>query len=200
MARKKRYQWDVSAGDGADSKPSRSQMKRDSTALQDMGAELVKLSITRLKHLPITPDLDEALRLMARITDHEGRRRQMQYIGKLMRECDTEALRTALENLRQGHVLDSAAFHHAERLRDALLTATDVEVRRLLAPLSSSPQLEEELHELVKRAKDENGPPHAKRALFRRLRELTTAPQGGAGVAASEADPEDDVESDNAGG
>lgn len=175
MARKKRYQWDVTAGEDGDLKPSRSQKKRDSTALQDLGAELVKLPVTRLKHLPLTPDLDEALRLMARLTDHEGRRRQLQYIGKLMRECDAEALRAALDTLRQGHTQDNAAFHHAEHLRDALLAAPAAEAARILAPW---PEAADELQALLARAKEENGPPHARRALFRRLRELTSGSHG----------------------
>lgn len=181
MARKKRYQWDV-AGDGdEDNKPSRSQKKRDSTALQDLGAELVKLPVARLKHLSLAPDMEEALRLMARITDREGRRRQMQYIGKLMRECDASALRVALDTLHQGQAQDNAAFHHAERLRDALLEAPAEELTRLLQPLlaSSAPtvQTEEELRQLVQSAREETGPPHAKRDLFRRVRELLAAVQ-----------------------
>lgn len=178
MARKKRYQWDVTTDGDEESKPSRSQKKRDSTALQELGEELVKLPVARLKHLPLSPDLDEALRLMARLTDREGRRRQLQYIGKLMRECDASEVHAALENLRQGQVQDNAAFHHAERLRDALLTAPAAELTRLIQPLlasASSMQAEDELRALVLRAKDETGPPHAKRDLFRRVRELLAA-------------------------
>lgn len=190
MARKQRYQWNVAAGEDGDVKPSRSQKKRDSTALQDLGAELAKLPVARLQGLPLTPDLDEALRLMARLTDHEGRRRQMQYIGKLMRECDAGALREALEQLRQGHTQDTAAFHHAERLRDALLAASEAELTPLLASVARPAQayaaegvsVEEELRTLVARAREENGPPHAKRALFRRLREVLAMPQGDAVV------------------
>lgn len=169
MARKKRYQWDTEAGDALEATPSRSQKKRDSTALQALGEELAKLSLPRLEKLPLTPDLDEALRLLARIKGHEGRRRQMQYVGRLMRECDADAIREALDQLNQGQVQDNAAFHHAERLREALLQASAAELDTLLAPW---PEQVEELRELIRAAKHESGPPHGKRALFRRLREL----------------------------
>ena len=168
MARKKNYQWDVTTDGEAEEKPSRSQKKRDSTALQKLGEELAALPVSKLSRLPLTPDLDEALRLMARLTDHEGRRRQMQYVGRLMRECDAEALREALGQLNQGQVQDNAAFHHAERLREALLEAQGAELERLLAQW---PDEAEALRDLVRKAKTETTP-HARRALFRRLREL----------------------------
>lgn len=172
MARKKRYQWDQEAEGEAVAAPSRSQKKRESTALQDLGAALTAVPVARLSRLPLTPELDEALRLMARITDREGRRRQLQYIGRLMRECDAEAVRAALEQMKQGQVQDNAAFHHVERLRTALLAADAAETTRLLAPW---PQEAEELRELVAKARQETAAPHAARALFRRLRELTAS-------------------------
>lgn len=177
MARKKRYQWDVSdQGDNTEA-PSRSQKKRDSTALQVLGEELARLPLTRLAHLPLSPELDEALRLLARITDNEGRRRQKQFIGRLMREVDHHAVRTALDNVSIGHTQDNAAFHRAERLRDTLLDASPEALGPLLAPW---PELEAELRSLVHDAQQERAslgtskarPPHAQRALFRKLREL----------------------------
>lgn len=172
MARKKRYQWNTEAGEAAESTPSRSQKKRESTALQALGEELSRLSLATLETLPLTPDLAEALRLLARIRDHEGRRRQMQFVGRLMRECDAESIRAALEQLRQGHTRENAAFHHAERLREALLTADAAETETLLAPW---PEQAEELRDLIQKARQESGAPHARRALFRRLRELIDA-------------------------
>lgn len=182
MARKKRYQWDVSNTDDAAEAPSRSQKKRDSTALQELGEELARLPLTRLEHLPISPDLDEALRLLARISDHEGRRRQKQYVGRLMREIDPTALREALDNIMLGHSQDNAAFHRAERLRASLLEAKAPDVEALLLPLlAACPEKGPELRSLVEEAREEfqttlgsskARPPHAQRALFRQLRAL----------------------------
>ncbi len=154
--------------DGEDAWVSRSQKKRNSTALQKMGEELVALPLGSLKKIPLNEDLHTALKLMARITDHEGRRRHMQYIGKLMRECPTEPIREALNALNDGHGKQTAAFHQAERLRQALLDATTAEIENLLQPW---PQEIEHIQELVEQAKNESAP-HAKRALFRKLHQL----------------------------
>lgn len=179
MARKKRYQWDVTTLDDGAEAPSRSQKKRDSTALQLLGEELTLLPLTRLRHLPLGPELDEALRLLSRITTHEGRRRQKQFIGKLMREVDHQAVRTALETVTSGPTQDNVAFHRAERLRDSMLDASPEALAPLLAPWH---ELETELRALIHSAQQERanigtakaGPPHAQRALFRKLRELVS--------------------------
>ena len=93
MPRKKQYQWDVETnGQEAPEQLSRSAKKRQSTALQDLGAELTKLPVNELDRLPLTPDLLEALRLYARISNREGKRRQLQFIGRLMREVDAGPL------------------------------------------------------------------------------------------------------------
>ncbi|MEG2171728.1 MAG: ribosome biogenesis factor YjgA [Desulfovibrionaceae bacterium] len=177
MARKKRYQWDVTDQEDGAEAPSRSQKKRESTALQALGEELARLPLSRLKSLPLSPELDEALRLLARISDNEGRRRQKQFIGRLMREVDHKAVRTALDNVTLGHSQDNAAFHRAERLRDTLLDASP----EALGPLLDSwPEHGQELRGLITEAREERAslgssksrPPHAQRALFRKLREL----------------------------
>ncbi len=171
MAKKKKFQIDSEIDDVSSLPKSRSQKKRDSLALKDLGAELTKLSAGQLKHIPLNEDLQEAFKLMAKITDHEGRRRHLQYIGKLMRECDPLPIQEALAKLQAGHTVDNALLHHAERLRTALLTADSKEVATILAPW---PEAAEELHTLILTAKAEQNPESqgAKRAIFRKLREL----------------------------
>lgn len=90
MARKKRYQ--VQGGELAttEERPSRSAKKRQATALQNLGQELTELSSDTWTALP--DDLREALRNHAGLKDHEARRRQQQYIGRLMRELDEDTL------------------------------------------------------------------------------------------------------------
>ncbi len=166
MARKKRYQYMAEDELLEAERPSRSQKKRDSTALQKLGEELVALPLSKVKGLPITAEMLEALELMAKITDREGRRRQMQYIGKLMRECPADELRTALDVLRQGHHEDTAKFHHAERLREALLTANEQEEQHILSQLPQEAQAD--IQKLTLHARKENSTT-AKRALFRKL-------------------------------
>ena len=90
MAPRKRYQWqDGALREDADS-PSRSEKKRRSSALQELGEKLAALPPAAQDDMPISPDMREALALLARITDREGRRRQMQFIGRLMREAQEE--------------------------------------------------------------------------------------------------------------
>ncbi len=168
MARKNRYQLDMDGPEFEEAPKSRSQKKRDSHALKDIGVELAQLTAGQLKKLPLNEDLQEALKVMAKITDKEGRRRQQQYIGKLMRECDPSPIMDALTKLKQGHSDDTAVLHHAERLREALLNASEAEVHDIV---KKWPEAEEELRTLVHRAKTELSP-EAKRVLFRKLKTL----------------------------
>lgn len=192
MPRKKNYQWQ--AGGNADNAeaPSRSAKKRQSLALQALGEELTRLSPAELHHLDLTPDLREALTLYARIRDHEGRRRQMQYIGRLMRETDAGLLRAALAARRDAAAADTARFHQVEQWRERLLAAPETEVENLLeAPLRAMPDADavpadrpapEELRRCVREAREARvaqaaTAPHASRALFRALaRALAPAP------------------------
>ena len=78
-------------------RPSKSQKKRDMHALQEMGAALVEVSAERLARIDMPDALREALREAQRLTRHEARRRQMQYIGRLMRDIDPAPIREALD-------------------------------------------------------------------------------------------------------
>jgi ribosome-associated protein len=106
---------------GSSFPPSKSQRKRDSHALQELGEQLVELSDERLLQLPITERMIDAVRLARGIRAHEGRRRQMQFIGRLMREADHEAIRQVIEGDRQLHRAETALMHAAEQWRERLL-------------------------------------------------------------------------------
>lgn len=90
MARKKRYQLQGGELVTIEERPSRSAKKRQATALQNLGEELAGLPSDVWSNLP--DDLREALRCNAGLKDHEARRRQQQYIGRLMREMDEDTL------------------------------------------------------------------------------------------------------------
>jgi ribosome-associated protein len=113
-------------------RPSKSQMKRDMTELQALGEELLTLPASRLEPLALPEILSDALREAKRITSHEGRRRQMQYIGKLMRRVDPEPLREAVAAFKLGHAKDSLALHQSERWRERLL-ADDSALQQFIA-------------------------------------------------------------------
>ena len=102
-ARKNRYQYDQNQDFDTTERVSRSQKKRESAALQELGASLAKLPLRELERLGISPDLLAAYRELSRITSREAKRRQMQYIGRLMREeDDTERLQEAVALFEEG--------------------------------------------------------------------------------------------------
>ena len=137
MPRKKQYQWKISdEAEGVDSlPPSRSEKKRQSLALQNMGEELTRLGPQEVKNLDLPADLKEALQLYARIGDHEGRRRQMQFIGRVMREIDPAPIRVMLDARREVSAAATATLHKAEQWRDRLLTADAAELAALVDTL-----------------------------------------------------------------
>ncbi len=78
-------------------KPSKSQRKREATALQSMGETLVALKPVQLAKIPLPDELREAVLAARQMQQHGARKRQLQYIGKLMRQIDPEPIRAALE-------------------------------------------------------------------------------------------------------
>lgn len=108
-------------------RPSKSQVKREMLALTDLGRQLVDLSPERLRQLVLEEDLYDAIRLAQRTTSREGRRRQIHYVGKLMRtsEIDAEAIRRQLDSWARGSREEARAQHRLEALRDLLLRDDD---------------------------------------------------------------------------
>jgi len=102
-------------------RPSKSQMKRDMTGLQELGRELAALSRDRLAQLGLPERLHEALLAYRTITAHEGSRRQLQFIGRLMRDVEPQPLREALDRFNGASRAEVADMHLAERWRDRLL-------------------------------------------------------------------------------
>jgi len=89
---------------GGSERPSKTQRKKEMHALQALGQQLVDLSRDQLAQVDLPEELREAIEFAHRVTSHEGRRRHLQYIGKLMRRLDASviaAIRTGLEKLRQ---------------------------------------------------------------------------------------------------
>ncbi|WP_101757614.1 ribosome biogenesis factor YjgA [Oceanicoccus sp. KOV_DT_Chl] len=153
---------------------SRTEMKNDMLKLQELGENIVKLSNGQLATIPLDdPILAEAIHTARRIKHKEGLRRQMQYIGKLMRKTDTEAMSAAYQKLLDGRKEDAKAFHQLEQWRDQLIENGPNAVEEVMAKF---PQAERQhLRQLVIQANKEktnNKPPAAARKLFRYLREL----------------------------
>jgi len=102
-------------------RPSKSQVKRDMHALLDLGKQLVDLSADQLKRLPLDDTLHAAILLAQRTTSREGRRRQIHYVGKLMRGADAASIRQQLDAWAHGSRQLTAQMHHLETLRERLL-------------------------------------------------------------------------------
>lgn len=105
---------------------SRTDMKRESDALQKLGEDLLTLNADRIDQLGLPEKLVDAVAEAKRITNFEGKRRQMQFIGKLMRKLEDEplaAVRAALQSQRSGPASETLLLHQAEQWRDALLAA-----------------------------------------------------------------------------
>ncbi len=156
-------------------RPSKSQLKREMTALQKLGEELLSESKERIKRLPIPEDVRDAILECQAIKSHEGRRRQLQYVGKKMRSLEEEevaAVQRMMDSWRGASKADTAALHALERKRDKLLKDDEA----LTELLSEYPQADvQQLRTLIRNARKEqaeNKPPKAYREIFQILKEL----------------------------
>ncbi len=172
-----------------DAAVSKTDLKRESAELQKLGEALLTLRADLLERLQLPDRLLEALQELRRITDFEGRRRQGQYVGKLMRQLDAatqEAARAALQQQRQPSARETALLHAAEQWRERLL-ASDAAVAQWIAahPATDTQQL----RALVRQARKDAPPPdraavsqglaprqgRAYRELFQLIREQLTS-------------------------
>ena len=107
---------------------SRTDLKRESAELQKLGEQLMELRAALLDKLPLGEKLTDALKEANRITNFEGKRRQMQFVGKLMRGLDAatlDAVRAALAEQDRVPAHEAALLHEAERWREQLIAADD---------------------------------------------------------------------------
>ena len=156
---------------------SKSQQKRDAVAAQALGAELVELTTGQLKalldKLDLPESLNEALLMCGSIKAREGRRRQLQLIGKLMRDVDPEPVQKLLVETKRGGQVATIQLHKIERWRERLLTEGPEAYNELL---SGYPHADgAEIKRLIARAAKESvqkQPPRSSRLLFKYLREL----------------------------
>jgi len=155
--------------------PSKSQLKREAEALQQMGKALVELSAARYGAMMAKLDLPEALRealtACRAINARGGRKRQLQYIGKLMRSVDAEPIRRALDGLEGKDRAQTAALHRLERWRERLIEEGDAALAELLNEFPVADR--QALRQLMMKARKERDAgqgPAAARALFRALR------------------------------
>jgi ribosome-associated protein len=102
-------------------RPSKTQLKQRMLELQELGHALAELPDDRLQGLELPERLLDAIVAFKRTRSHEGRRRQLQYVGKLMRDVDPEPLRAAIAAFALGSAIDAMQLHEAERWRVELV-------------------------------------------------------------------------------
>jgi ribosome-associated protein len=107
--------------DAALHRPSKTQLKQQMLELQELGHALAELPEDRLQSLELPERLLDAIIEFKRTRSHEGRRRQLQYVGKLMRGVDPEPLRAAVDAFALGSAVDAMQLHEAERWRIELV-------------------------------------------------------------------------------
>ncbi len=153
-------------------KPSKTQRKREMHELQALGARLVELNSEQLASVRLPEDLHQAIEQVRGMTKHEARRRQMQYIGRLMRSVDPGPIREKLKVWDGISAEHTARQHRVERWRDRLLENEDA-VDELAG---AHPGIDaRRLRALARKAREERGagsPPRAYRELFKALREI----------------------------
>ena len=152
--------------------PSKTSRKKAMHALQDLGEALVELPAERLAELDLPERLRDAIREARRITSHEARRRQLQFVGRLMREVDPEPLSAQLEAWAQAPRREKALLHRLEAWREKLLA----EAQALDELCADYPGIERShWRNLIRRAGEERAsgqPPKHYRQIFQELKSL----------------------------
>lgn len=161
--------------DHDDLPPSKSQRKRDMHALQDLGRKLLEANRKTLEECRLPQALLDAIAEYHRLPNaHGARKRQLQFIGRLMRDIDAAHVRDVLDKTGQHAAHEQRRFHELERKRDALVEGDDQVMEQIIA---ETPDIDiQHFRQLVRQSRKEQaagGTPAASRKLFRYLRELS---------------------------
>jgi ribosome-associated protein len=156
-----------------DARISKTRRKNEMNALQNLGAELVKLSRERLEKMDLPERLFQELLEAQRITANGAIRRQMQFIGKLMREVDAEPIAEQLAAIKGESAAAKAEFHALERWRERLLEDDEALTEWLARHPDTDAQQMRQLIRNARKEAAETKPPKSSRQLFRLLRDTT---------------------------
>ncbi|WP_111641156.1 ribosome biogenesis factor YjgA [Marinimicrobium alkaliphilum] len=157
---------------------SKSQVKREMLALQDLGKELTEMNDGQLGEIPVTGELLDAIHEFQRLRHNEARRRQMQYIGRLMREGDHQSIIDGVARLKDKHNQHIHRQHLVERWREQLMTGDKAQLEAFIAqyPNTDIQHLRSLLRQALKEKSGQKPPAHA-RKLFRYLLEVLAQDQ-----------------------
>ena len=163
-------------GDGSDSehqRPNKSQAKRDSLHLLDVGESIIKLKTEEIQALDLPEELEQAVSTARKIKSRSGLKRQRLYIGKLLRSIDSEHIEVQLKKIQHRHDTNTAQFKRLEMWRDKLI---ENDKNILNDVISNYPELDRQhINQLIRAAQQEKNSdktPTAARKLFKYLSEL----------------------------
>jgi ribosome-associated protein len=153
--------------------PSKSQLKRESDALRKLGEELISLKSAELDSMNLPDVLDEAIRAARKIQSRGGLKRQRQYIGKIMRQIDSNAIKIQLGTIKHKHDTNTANFKRIEKWRDRLLENDKTALTEIIEQYPDiDRQHMNQLIRLANQEKQKDKAPAAARKLFKYLRDL----------------------------
>jgi len=154
---------------------SKSQRKREAQELVDLAREIIAMTESRFKKLPMDEDLRSAIEFARSIKPHGARKRQLMTVGKMLRLRDNENLLDAVNNFDQENRQANARFHLIEAWRDRLIEGSDQVLSGLLEQVPAANV--QTFRQMIRNAKKEASlgkPPSSSRKLFKLLRELDT--------------------------
>ncbi|MBU1330514.1 MAG: ribosome-associated protein [Gammaproteobacteria bacterium] len=158
---------------------SKTQIKRELHALQDLGQRLTSLKPDLLNKLPLTDALRRALEEAPKHTANAAKKRHVQFIGRLMRDQDVEAILTLLDQVDASTRQYNERFHNLERWRDRLINGDDATLEAFVGDYPDADR--QHLRQLIRQAQHEaaqNKAPAASRKLFKYIRELDETQRG----------------------
>lgn len=151
---------------------SKSEIKRDAEHLKKLGENLMNLNPANLARIPLDDNIRDAIELAQRLK-MEARRRQIQYIGKLLRNIDPDPIQEALDKVENRHNQQLALLHKLEQTRDQLVAQGDLVLNDLIAEY---PNLDRQhLRNLIRAAQKEkaaNKPPKNYREIYQYLKSI----------------------------
>jgi len=154
--------------------PSKSQLKREKQALQDLGKRIAELPKGHYVRIPMSDGMQDAMALYKRLKSNEARRRQLQFIGKHMHNEDLDAIDAVFVQLENESKVFRQHFQKLEEMRDLLIAQGD---SALESVLTEFPHLNrQEIRQLIRQAikeKQQQKPPAASRKLFNYLKDHT---------------------------
>jgi ribosome-associated protein len=153
-------------------KPSRTQKKKEAEALQDYGVKLVKLRDDQINAIALPEEILQAVRF-AKTLQHGALRRQLQYIGTLMRKHNVASIQEILDNTEASNRKISRSTKEVERWRDRLLAGSDDVIKDIAGKCpDADPQYVAELVRMAGAEKEAGRPPRSARILFRYLKNI----------------------------